>query len=188
MLTERLRAPMRCPSAQCVGLAAARDFRVCFSKHSKKDGSGKATLVKAAGQEIVSYGVLFEIALSEREALDKAEGNGYARDDAFFVVHLADAIALRATTYLALPAQCDERLVPYDWYHALILAGALQHQLPNSYVETLRRVTVQCDPEPQRCERQEALRVLQCVAPRTIHSSPLEPSDNQNGRIPSRRS
>jgi hypothetical protein len=162
MLAEWLHT--RCPSARPLGIAIARGFFLSFSKRSK-DGSAKATLVKADESEHAAYGVLFEIPRREQAALDKAEGKGkgYDRDDAFMVVRLADETEAAASTYLASLQGCDECLVPYDWYHALILAGALQHGLPGGYVAGLRREAVRPDPEPQRTSRREALRALGCA-------------------------
>jgi hypothetical protein len=159
MLAERLQK--RCPSARPLGNAMARGFSLSFSKRSK-DGSGKATLVETDVNEEAVYGVLFEVSQSEQTNLDKAEGRrkGYYRDDAFMVVRLTDGKQTTASVYLASPHECDASLVPYDWYHALIVGGAFQHGLPETYVAELRRTIVQPDPEPQRASRQEALKVL----------------------------
>jgi gamma-glutamylcyclotransferase len=162
MLTEWLHT--RCPSARPLGNAIARGFSLSFSKRSR-DGSAKATLVKAEESEQAACGVLFQIPHSEQTALDKAEGKGkgYDRDDAFIVVRLVDGKEMTSSTYRASPRRCDEDLVPYEWYHALIMAGALQHGLPEGYVAELRQTIVRPDPEPQRDSRQEALRVLRCA-------------------------
>jgi hypothetical protein len=162
MLTERLHK--RCPSARPSGDAIARGFSLSFSKRSR-DGSAKATLVKADESEQAVCGVLFEIPHGEQTALDKAEGKGkgYDRDDAFIVVRLVDGKKMISSTYRASPQACDEGLIPYDWYHALIMAGALQHGLPEGYVADLRQAIVRPDPEPQRPSRQEALKVLACA-------------------------
>jgi len=159
MLTERLH--MRCPTARPIGNAIARGFSLSFSKRSK-DGSAKATLVKRGESEQAAYGVLFEISNNEVPGLDKAEGEGkgYDRDDAFIVVSIADGKESTASTYRASPQACDNNLVPYDWYHALILAGALQHGLPEIYVTRLCRAIRRPDPEPQRQCRRDALNVL----------------------------
>lgn len=167
MLTERLHK--RCPSARPLGNAVAEGFSLSFSKRSK-DGSGKAMLVKTDEVTQTAYGVLFEISQNERTKLDKAEGEGkgYKRDDAFRVVRIADGKELTISTYQASPQVCDKGLVPYDWYHALILAGALQHHLPDLYINELRNVAVQKDPKPERLERQQALRVLECAGFRKL--------------------
>lgn len=122
MLTARLKA--RCPSAVAVGTAEVADFVVEFSKPSV-DLSGKATLNNAAGGHYRSSGVLFEIAKAELERLDRAEGigDGYDRHDSFGVRLKDGGEIVQARTYLA--AATDSGLKPYDWYLALVIAGAL---------------------------------------------------------------
>ena len=72
MLTQRLAA--RCGSARPLGAAILADYSIDFSKRSS-DQSGKATLVPNDGALV--HGVMFEILLTERKHLDKAEGLGY---------------------------------------------------------------------------------------------------------------
>jgi gamma-glutamylcyclotransferase len=155
MLTERLRA--RCPSAHPIGTGYAQGYRVRFSKRSD-DGSGKATLVWAAGHN--AFGVLFTIAATDVAALDKAEGKGYRRDDVFEISHFPMGHRLTAATYHARPAAIHEGLRPYDWYLDLIVAGARQHELPQEYVEMLSAFPAQTDPDPRRHGRVEIGRIF----------------------------
>ena len=151
-----------------MGTAVAPGLALRFWKRSK-DGSAKATLVRTdeedKTEEKTAYGILFEIAQSERAKLDKFEGagHGYDRDDTFPVLRLADGKRTIVSTYQATPQACDKNLIPYDWYRDLILAGAIQHGLPDAYVAELRKVIVHPDPRPQRRSRHEALDLLRCV-------------------------
>ncbi len=158
MLTERLRGRKRCPSARPVGMAVANDYRLYYFKESK-DGSGKATLVKCRGER--AYGVLFKVSDKECAALDKAEdcGKGYDRIDDFEVFR--DAEKINARTYLATKQALDTTLTPYDWYRALVLAGAIQHGLPDSYIETLCKTAWKSDAAACRPSRLAALHVLE---------------------------
>jgi hypothetical protein len=152
MLTERLRE--RCPDARPVGAAIARGHVLSFSKRSK-DGSGKATLLTLAdGARQEAHGVLFKIPSAQRRKLDKAEDHnkGYRRNDEFVVV-MTSGRKIAASTYLALPEARDEALLPYDWYRALIVAGALEHELPEPYVAALRNADVIADPDVKRREK-----------------------------------
>ena len=140
MLTERLKA--RCRGAELTGRAFADGWVLEFSKPST-DGSGKATLSEKAGCR--TAGVLFEIPVDELEDLDGAEGPGYERRDAFHV-RLADGDGtVTATTYLAKDPK--DGLEPYDWYLALVIAGARQHELGEAQVGWLERVA--CRPYPE---------------------------------------
>jgi gamma-glutamylcyclotransferase len=157
MLSERLRAASRCPSAEVIGTATARDFSVCFGKRST-DGSGKAALVPQTGA--TACGVLFSIDLSERVSLDAVEGHGYRPVDDFPVIQLGSREARKVRTYVAIEDYLDQKLSPYDWYLALAVAGATQSRLPSAYVDALRAVRTIMDCEPMRSTRQEALQIL----------------------------
>ena len=154
MLTARLKR--RCDGADPVGIAYANDRMIEFSKLSC-DGSGKATLRHAPGRR--TPGVLFEIPSAQSDALDRAEGfpNGYDRRKAFPVFR-SDGRKVRAVTYLAkLP---EPSLDAYDWYLALVIAGALGHELDVEHVAALRSENWIPDPMVDRSSRCEAIRVL----------------------------
>lgn len=144
MLTERLKA--RCCGAGPMGRAFADGWALEFNKPSR-DGSGKATLSMKAGCR--TLGVLFEIPVGERGDLDDAEGagpgGGYKRCDAF-PVRLADGDGtVTASTYLA--KKTDGSLDPYDWYLALVIAGAREHGLGEVHVASLECLA--CRPYPE---------------------------------------
>ena len=149
MLTERLLA--RCPSAKPLGHAEARGMTVSYSLGSS-DGSAKAGLQKAPGK--TARGVLFMIDLSERRALDLAEGapDIYRRVEIEVFSdrtgHPSDAV-----TYLPNPERTANGLHPYAWYRALCAGGAKQHGLPDEVIAALRDGPVQKMPPPVRGKR-----------------------------------
>lgn len=155
MLTTRLE--QRCPGARVVGRAEAEDREIEFSKPSI-DGSGKATLRRASGQR--TPGVVFEIPCSELEELDKCEGKGrgYDRCDKFRVRLLEDGEVLETTTYLA--TERDGSLKPYEWYLALVIAGACEHQLGRDHIGELQRIDSKPDPRYNRKARAKAMKAL----------------------------
>jgi len=157
MRTERLRAPSRCPSAEPIGVGVIFGYTLEFSKRGR-DISGKATMVHSGKSEEHVFGVVFEVAISERAALDKAEGvgSGYMRTDDLLVRLQQGREILRAATYIATEA--DRTLQPYDWYRALVIAGALQHTLPDQWIAMLNQVASVPDPDPKR--RSSAIAVL----------------------------
>ncbi|WP_292364411.1 gamma-glutamylcyclotransferase family protein [Mesorhizobium sp.] len=124
MLTARLQA--RCKSATPVCVAFAEGYRLSFSKPSF-DGSGKGHLVRAR-KRIRQPGVLFEIDVKDRGELDDAEGigKGYDRHDEFPVRRHDTKEIVNSTVYLATSP--DPTCIPYDWYLALIVAGAREHR------------------------------------------------------------
>ena len=160
MLLERLRAENRCPSARVIGPAIAQDYELCFAKRSK-DGSGKATLSPQPGG--TAYGVMFAIDDSERDRLKKTEGAGigYHNVDNFPVFDVQEATIRNAMSFFAAPAFFGRNLQPFDWYHALVLAGAKQNALPDDHLQIIRNVAPIADPVESRPTRIAALKALQ---------------------------
>ncbi|WP_165793494.1 gamma-glutamylcyclotransferase family protein [Hyphococcus luteus] len=157
MLTARLAA--RCPSARLIGPAEVSRHRLAFSKRSH-DGSGKATLAASGAEHDVTLGILFEIGIEDMPALDEAEerGTGYDRFDAFDVHCMTRGEIVPHITYLARAPVTG--LLPYDWYLALIVAGAREHELGETYVKALIDTPCAPDPQPDRPGRRIALAAL----------------------------
>ena len=144
MLSSRLIA--RCPSAKLIGPAWASGYLIDFSKRGL-DGSGKASLAKG-WDDAQTPGVLYEIDMNERADLDRFEsaGVGYDRMDNFIVD--ANNQTVSATTYIACNPEAD--LVPFDWYLALIIAGAMEHKLSAGHLAKLRQIPFMVDVDLRR--------------------------------------
>src|SRR5688572_25374623 len=82
MLTRRLTAPKRAPSAVTIGTGFVQGYRLTFDKVST-DRSGKCGIEETGNPADRVYGVLFEISLSDSRSLDDAEGlgQGYRKGD-----------------------------------------------------------------------------------------------------------
>ena len=106
------------------------------------------------------YVALLEIDLNERLSLDGSEGLGYDREDDFVVRRVNNGEEQTVTTYIAKPDAIEKNLVPYDWYKQLIVAGAWQGRVPDSYLAYLKGIESVPDPCPERVTRKEALAVL----------------------------
>jgi gamma-glutamylcyclotransferase len=152
MLTRRLTGAARAPSAVCEGTGYIDCHRLAFDKVSR-DGSGKADVEATGNTTDRVYGVLFRIAAAEERTLDRAEGlgRGYRKGN---VQVVTPAGAVTAATYIAT----DKELacLPYHWYKAIVVAGAIEHGLPNPYIEWLRTVSSQPDPKATRRAENEA--------------------------------
>ena len=155
MLTARLTA--RCDSAIPTGIAYAENRVIEFSKRGI-DGSGKATLRRATGER--TPGVLFEIPKTQLGLLDRAEGvgNGYERYNKIPIQRPDGARIVPVTTYLATSR--EPKLRPYDWYLALVLAGAYEHGLRDDHLAALSREAYLPDPDVDRQSRREAVQAL----------------------------
>lgn len=147
-------------------VAYVNDFALAWHKRSK-DGSGKCNIVAAPGS--VVFGALYSLTISQVATLDLFEGvgKGYRRDDGL-LVH-CDGQSLVSSVYIADPSYVDDQLQPYDWYHALVMAGARDLGFPAWYVEMLERQSVAVDPLAERGR----------IARGILHAAPINavPSD-----------
>jgi gamma-glutamylcyclotransferase len=141
-----LRIKERCPSARVVGVAKLLDYELCWHKPSR-DGSGKCDVVPCHDATAVVFGVLYEIANSERTILDKAE-QGYS---ATSIDVIFDGSAKTAIVYRA--DHPDSARQPYSWYKELVVLGAKEHGLPQEYISALEQITSKIDDCGERNQR-----------------------------------
>ena len=149
MLSARLRERKRCPSAKPLCVAELNGFMLRWHKRSK-DGSGKCDIVSVSSPKAHVFGVLYRVAVSERCALDKAEGlgKGYAK---ICINVVCKGGPKTAEAYQA--TDIDQSRRPYSWYRALVVAGAREHRLPEEYISQLEAVATQEDPDRVRHDR-----------------------------------
>lgn len=153
MLRERLVA--RVSTARAVAVGVVRDYRLDFAKVSK-DESGKGDIVSSIGGEV--WGVLYEFDASQKADLDKHEGPHYLAREVVVSTTEGDQAAW---AYTAQPHRRDPSKVPYDWYLALVVAGARQGRLPAAYIQTLENTLFSADADECRTERTKALSALE---------------------------
>jgi gamma-glutamylcyclotransferase len=151
MFARRLLA--RTPSAVPIGTAYVDRRRLTFDKVSI-DGSGKCDIEATENPIDRVYGVIFKIAVAEEHLLDKAEGlgHGYRKDD---LIAMTSSGPISAVAYFA--TEKDPALRPYDWYKAFVVQGATENTLPTAYVDFIRAVPCQSDPDADRRAKNEAL-------------------------------
>lgn len=146
MSLARLCAADRAPSAKFLCQAHVTGYRLAFDKVSK-DGSGKADCERTDKPEDVVYGALFQIAQSERRALDKAEGRGHGYAAIDIGVNTTAGV-VEALTFLAI--RKDAALKPYSWYIRHVLFGAKASALPEAYISAIEQVPTINDMNPER--------------------------------------
>ncbi|MBX3607740.1 MAG: gamma-glutamylcyclotransferase [Piscinibacter sp.] len=144
MLTRRLRA--RTPSARVVEVARLPGHALRWHKVSR-DGSGKCDIVAVDSADEAVLGVVFEIAVADQPELDHAEGLGKGYAELQIEVQGARGPIL-ARTYRA--TNTDHLALPYDWYKALVLAGAREHGLPEPYLRAIEAVRTKSDRDQAR--------------------------------------
>lgn len=150
MLSRRLTAKGRAPSAVSIGSAYVSNRRLTFDKMSR-DGSGKCDIEITADSADRVYGVLFKISSSEKLRLDRAEGVGEGYREEQVQVVTSNGETYEGLTYIA--TKKDPASSPYDWYKALVIAGAMEHKLPPEYVKWLH--TFYCQPDLDESRRTE---------------------------------
>jgi gamma-glutamylcyclotransferase len=138
MLRERLAS--RNVVLRDIGQAAwVEGYKLTFNKKST-DGSTKANLT--TGPESIAWGVLFAIDPQSLDGLDEAEGAPHHYRRQMLITRTRDK-TVEAMTYLAQPDKVlpvpDQ---PWDWYLALILAGAQACPgIPVEWIRDLRQNT-----------------------------------------------
>ncbi len=155
MLSARMRAPDRVPSARPIGVGYIAGYRLTFDKVSGKDSSGKCDAEHTRNAADRVYGVLYSVDESEKHRLDDAEGLNAGYDEKCIDVVTARGVK-PAVMYFATSK--NPSLRPYHWYKALVVAGAVEHGLPFTYVELLRTVeSVQDQNAGRRVEHERLL-------------------------------
>jgi hypothetical protein len=135
------------PSARFVATATLSGHALCFHKKSQ-DGSAKCDAFETANDEDIVHGVIYEIRNSHKAALDRIEGLGIGYDDKTVELVAPSGEILNAYTYYA--TLIDRTFKPYHWYKHHVLTGAMEYDLPGTYVDKLRKIESMIDPNPQR--------------------------------------
>lgn len=151
MLAQRLRE--RVPSARFIGTGQLQGHTLRWHK-SGQDASGKCDAFATGNAADTVHGVLYELPLAEKPALDRAEGLGAGYDEKTVRI-LTPSGPVRAHVYYA--THIDPALAPFAWYKALVVAGARQNALPPEYLTRLLAQSAVPDPDPARALRNEKL-------------------------------
>ncbi|PNU19613.1 gamma-glutamylcyclotransferase [Geothermobacter hydrogeniphilus] len=149
MATARLR--QRIPSAHRIGVARLDGYRLAFQVASTKDGSGKCDACPATASDQL-FGVLFRIDPAAKTILDHYEGVGIEYRDTWLTVEPEQGNQVKALIYLGI--NIDRNLRPYPWYREHVLRGAIENQLPEDYIASIRAVPTMDDPDPERATRE----------------------------------
>jgi gamma-glutamylcyclotransferase (GGCT)/AIG2-like uncharacterized protein YtfP len=137
----------RVPSARFVATAKLRGYALCFHKKSQ-DGSAKCDAYETENDQDTVHGVIYEILKSHKAVLDHIEGLGIGYNEKTVELVVPSGDILKAYTYYA--TQINRTFKPYHWYKQHVLTGALEYNLPATYVDKLREIESMQDPNPQR--------------------------------------
>ena len=153
MFLSRIRE--RTPSAKLLTTGILFEHKLIFHK-SSYDGSGKCDACQTDKYYDHIYGVVYEIPKSEKQELDLAEGLdiGYEEKKVSIFIESKKTI-IEAITYYA--TEIDASLKPYHWYKNFVLAGAIENNLPDEYVDFIQKTPSLDDPDVKRAEINAAI-------------------------------
>ena len=136
LFTERIH--INNPSAVKVSIARLDDYKLSFGYFSQRWGGAVATIKPEKGAHV--WGVVWEIELKHLPSLDKQEGVPYVYQRLEnMVVTTPESKKLSVLTY-HLVKGLDMDPIPSAVYHGVILKGAMEHNLPDEYIEFLRGI------------------------------------------------
>ena len=151
-----LRMLERVSSSRLLAAIPMPGRKLTFHKRSG-DGSGKCNLVELGGTE-EAYGALYEFDSGDKAALDDLEGLGKGYDQAQLRFSHS-GVAYQPFVYIASRSHVKPSLVPYDWYKALVIAGARHLRFPEAYIAELESVASKPDLDASRRADREQLLV-----------------------------
>jgi len=134
---SRARLAARVTIEEDLGRSQVVGWRFTCDKEGSDD-SAKANLVQRAGSEV--WGVTYALSHAAISQLDVFE-DGYARVE----VEVLTA-GTRQTAFTYVSDHRNDSLLPYDWYKAYIVEGAVEHDLPDEHVAVLQALASRRDP------------------------------------------
>ncbi len=135
MSSARIRS--RIQTVKTLGVAHLKNYELQFHKIGS-DGTAKCNITFCSNNDAFVYGILYELPNDAKKRLDKIEGvgQGYAHKEIELV--LDDNCNYRAETYIALITAPN--LFPFYWYKYHVLFGAMEHELPQSYINNIEKI------------------------------------------------
>lgn len=147
------RIEQRLGKCEALGVVSLHGYALRFHKRGR-DGSGKCDAFCTGDAADTLYGVIYALSRAQRELLDDFEGPGY---DVRELSARASSGIITAYAYVARPEHVDAQLQPFDWYKAIVVAGARTHSLPANYIDSLVAVSSTLDPNADRESQHHAL-------------------------------
>ena len=137
------------PSAVKITNGFLPGYRFDFNKVSK-DGSGKGNIVKTSMATDKVCGVIYEINVADKKALDKEEGLGKGYNEERLIITTDEYNQVECFAYVADKSATKEHLSPYDWYRDMVVIGAIENSIESSYIAFLKVFPYAVDPDHER--------------------------------------
>ncbi len=138
MLLQKLK--INVPSARKISNARLKEYRFAFNKVSRKDGSAKGNILWTGNETDNVWGVVFEIDDRDKKALDREEGLGKGYSEIAVSVTTAKNETIEALVYIADKEATQHDLLSFDWYRDMVVMGARQNSLPESFINDLEKL------------------------------------------------
>jgi len=142
------RLQARTPSAEFTGLGYITCHQLTFHKRGD-DGSGKCDAFYTGNHSDRTYGALYYLDPAEKPILDSIEGVGFGYELKHVEVQGFDS-PIQAWLYSAQDGFRDPTMVPFDWYHRFVHAGAQALGFPEPYLSAIAAQPIAEDPNPIR--------------------------------------
>lgn len=155
------RLAARIGRVEFLGVTQLPGWELRFDKRGG-DGSAKANLHPAPGLDCRAYAAVYAVDRRQAVLLDGFEGCGSGYETLEMTVAV-DRRRLHGRIYLAPSQWIAAAMRPFDWYRALIVAGARYHGFDGGYIESIREVPSQPDPDVRRARF--AFRTLELSLP-----------------------
>lgn len=153
LLDARLVA--RTPGARFFTTGSLWGHRLEFHKIGD-DQSGKCDAYHTGRTHDVVFGALYHLPPEEKPFLDAVEGLG-AGYEIKPVTVVSEMGLVAAFTYVVQPEYRDPEMVPFHWYKAFVVTGAIQRGFPRDYVRRLLERPGQDDLDSDRHRRNQDL-------------------------------
>jgi hypothetical protein len=128
----------RCAKPEVVAVAKLADHQLDFFGYSAVWDGGEECVVPASGQEV--WGVVYKLSASDRARLDDVQDARLDGSGTHFhsPAKVSDQQGNVYSSLLFKKASLGAPQKPSREYLDFILQGAVDHELPSAYVETLR--------------------------------------------------
>jgi hypothetical protein len=152
MSFRRLHA--RLPSTRGYTNATLAQHQLRFHKHGHDDSAKCDAYFTGQRQDRV-YGIIFDIAATEKVILDQIEGVGQGYDIKEVILQTEQHGEQLAFTYYA--THISPQLHPFHWYKQHVLIGAEEAGLPQEYIKHIKQTPSMPDQNLERVAQEEAL-------------------------------
>lgn len=154
MLLRKLKVNV--PSAVKVTNAFLQGYRFHFNKISK-DGSAKGNIIKTNNESDIVWGVVYEIEMRDKLALDKEEGLNKGYNEETVTIKTAKLDSVETLAYIADEGAIKESVLPYDRYRDLLVIGSIENSIDKNYITFLNEFEYSVDPDHERRKKRYSI-------------------------------